>query len=217
MSTFHRARRGRAARAGFTLLELLAVVLIIAVLAAALVPSLLGASESVGISSTRTLIGQISSEIEAYEREMGAYPPSTFPGALDPKPSEMNMGAEMLIITLMPADGSFRASSSYEDQLGNTDGDTTKTPLARFKTGDAFELVDHWGNPIAYVHRRDYDSGCDYRSYSELEGDWVEQVVRGVQNPKTGDAYRPDSFQLLSAGPDGIFGSDDDVANFKAN
>lgn len=209
--------RGATPRAGFTLIEILAVVLIIAVLAAALVPSLLGASESVGISSTRTLIGQISSEIEAYENEAGDYPPSAFPGSLDPKPSETNMGAEMLLIALMPADGSYRAATSYEDHLGNTDGDATKTPLARFKTGDAFELHDHWGNPIAYFHRRDYESSCDYRAYVDLEGEWVEQSVRGVQNPKTGEPYRPDTFQLISAGPDGVFGSEDDVANFEAN
>ena len=209
-------RSNRAARAaGFTLIELLAVILIIAVLAAALVPSLLGASESVGASSTRTLITQISTEIEAYERENGDYPPSSFPKSLDPRPSALNEGAEMLVIALMPADGSYRASSSYEDQLVNSDGDATKASLTRFESPEVFELGDHWGNPIVYLHRSDYAEGAEYRSYSEAKGDVLEFTVRASINPKTGAPFRANSFQLISAGADGEFGTEDDIGNFK--
>lgn len=207
---------GRPRRGGFTLIELLAVLLIIAVIGAALVPSLLSSSEAVETSSTRTLIAQISAEIEAYERgPEGDYPPSTFPGDLDPKPTTVNMGAEMLVIALLPADGSYRASESYEDALTNTDADVLKTSLTRFSNPSAFEFSDAWGNPIAYLHRRDYAQGGEYLSYSYVEDAWVEQVVTGEINPQTGDPRRPQTFQLISAGADGVFGTDDDIGNFK--
>jgi len=206
---------GPSRRGGFTLIELLAVLLIIAVIGAALVPSLLSSSEAVETTSTRTLIAQLSSEIEAYERENGDYPPSTFPGDLDPRPTPVNMGAEMLVIALLPADGSYRASEAYEDALTNADQDVLKTSLTRFSNPSAFEFADAWDNPIAYLHRRDYAQGGEYLAYSYTEEAWVEQVVTGEINPKTGDPRRPDSFQLISAGADGVFGTDDDIGNFK--
>lgn len=206
---------GRSIRGGFTLIELLAVLLIIAVIGAALVPSLLSSSEAVETTSTRTLIAQISAEIEAYEREIGDYPPSTFPGDLDPRPTAVNMGAEMLVIALLPADGSYRASEAYEDALANSDQDVLKSSLTRFSDPSAFEFADAWDNPIAYLHRRDYVQGGEYLSYSYVEDAWVEQVVTGEVNPKTGDPRRPDSFQLISAGADGVFGTEDDIGNFR--
>lgn len=210
-----RIQRTAARRRGFTLIELLAVLLIIAVIGAALVPSLLSSSEAVETSSTRTLISQISAEVEAYERENGGYPPSTFPDDLDPKPTSVNMGAEMLVIALLPADGSYRASDSYEDSLEDTDQDVLKTSLTRFSDPSTFEFADAWGNPIAYLHRRDYALGGEYLTYSFVEDAWIEQVVKGEMNPKTGDPRRPDSFQLISAGADGVFGTDDDIGNFR--
>ena len=121
----------------------------------------------------------------------------------------------MLVIALMPRDGSYRASSSYEDQLVNTDGDATKTSLTRFSATEVFELGDHWGNPIAYLHRRSYSDGGEYRVFPADENDPLEQDVRGAVNRTTGDPYRPDAFQLISAGPDGEFGTEDDIGNFK--
>ena len=42
-----------------------------------------------------------------------------------------------------------------------------------------------------------------------------ETPVKARVSPKTGDPYRRQSFQLISAGPDGLFQTDDDIANFK--
>ena len=46
------------------------------------------------------------------------------------------------------------------------------------------------------------------------EDEWVEQRVTAWINTQTGDPYRPDTFQLISAGSDGIFGTEDDITNF---
>lgn len=201
-------------RAGFTLVELLAVILILSILLAVLVPNLFSSSEAVAASNTRAFLGQLSAEVDSFERESGDFPSSRFSKDLDPRPSETNMGIEMMIISLMPADGSYRANASYDDQLINTDGDDTKRSLTRFTNSEVFELKDAWDNPIAYLHRRDYERGGEYMAFVTDEDEWVEQRVTAWLNPTTGDPYRPDTFQLISAGSDGIYGTEDDITNF---
>ena len=205
----------RSSQAGFTLVEILAVIIIIAVLVAFLIPNLLAGKDVVDMGATRTFFEQLTTEVESYERENGQFPGSRFPKDMDPKPSVTNMGIEALVIALMPADGSYSAASALDDKLCNTDGDNTKRSLTRFTSADAFELKDRWDNPIVYLHRRDYEKGCAYLTYSEEEADFVETKVTAMINPATGDPYRLDSFQLISAGPDGDFGTDDDIGNFR--
>lgn len=202
-------------RAGFTLVELLAVMLILSILLGVLVPNLFSGGEAVGASSTRAFLSQLSAEIDAFENKTGDYPRSVFPKDLDPRPTTVNMGIEMLVISLMPADTSYRCATNYDDRLINTDGDDTKRSLTKFTSSEVFELKDHWDNPIAYLHRRSYAKGGDYMSYSADEDEWVQQRVSAAINPATGDPFRPDSFQLISAGSDGIFGTEDDIGNFR--
>ena len=202
------------ARAGFSLIELLAVVLIVGLLFAVLLPNLLSSKDAVNSKMTRTWLDQVSAEVSSYARAKGDFPPSTFPRKLDPKPSKTNMGVESLLIALMPADGSYLAGGDYDDRLGNTDGDDSKTPHTRFASSEVFELCDHWGNPIVYLHRRDYERGGTYVTYSEELAEWIEEKVVAAINPTTGSPYRQDTFQLISAGPDGQFGTADDIGNF---
>jgi len=59
---------------GFTLLEVLLVVGILALLAAFVVPSLMGTRTRAEIDITKGKIGAISSSIEIYRMHMGKYP-----------------------------------------------------------------------------------------------------------------------------------------------
>ncbi|MEZ6016817.1 MAG: prepilin-type N-terminal cleavage/methylation domain-containing protein [Planctomycetota bacterium] len=204
-----------AARAGFTLIEVLAVILIIAILSAFLVTRLTGAREAVETENTRGFIAQLAAAIEEYEGERNDYPRSTFPKDLDPRPTRTNMGAEMLVISLYPADGSWRGLELPDDRLVNTDEDDTKRSLTRFPSAEVFEFADDWGNPIAYLHRRDYEQAADYVTFDQKTGESVESPVMGIKNPVTGDFYNPGKFQLLSAGADGLFGTEDDIGNFR--
>ena len=80
--------RVRNKQTGFTLLEVMVVVVIIAIMAAAIGPSLLGNIEKASISRAGTDIKSISSMLELYKAENYAYP-STDQGleALVSKPS----------------------------------------------------------------------------------------------------------------------------------
>lgn len=200
-------------RAGFTLIELLAVMVILGTLTFFLVRGAMGAEDTVRVNSTRGYLQQLSALIDAHEVDAGDYPPSKFPRALDPKPSTFNEGAEMLVIALWPKSGE-RAGAPNEDRLINSDGDKTSQSHTMFSASTAFELADDWDNPIAYFHRRDYDEPCTYVTLDE-EGFEDEVRVHAMINPVTGDPYNKTSFQLLSAGPDGIFGTQDDLGNFK--
>lgn len=202
-------------RGGFTLIEVLAVVLIIAILSAFLVTRLGGAEEAVKASNTRGFIQQLGAAIEVYEGDHNDYPRSTFPSDLDPRPSRTNMGGEMLVIAFFPADGSWAGPSLPDDRLVNSDGDDTKRSLTKFPSSEVFEFADDWGNPIAYLHRRDYEDGADYVTVDQETGETVEGRVKGVKSTVTGDYYNSGKFQLLSAGEDGRFGTADDLGNFK--
>ncbi|AQQ09133.1 PilD-dependent protein PddA [Sedimentisphaera cyanobacteriorum] len=61
-------------RKGFTLIELLLAVVILAVLAAVVVPKFTGRSEEARISASKTDISNIELALDTYEIDMGDYP-----------------------------------------------------------------------------------------------------------------------------------------------
>ena len=201
-------------RAGFTLIEILAVLLILTILFTFLMRTGLSGAQAVEIGRTEAFLQEVAGMVDEYENDFGAYPPSTFPDDLDPKPSRTNEGIESLVIALWRDGRDWQAREIDEESLGNTDGDTTRKSLTTFSSAQAFEIVDIWGNPIAYIHRHDYGREFVYLTYDE-SGELVESRVKALVSSKTGDRYRKRSFQLISAGPDGVFGTMDDIANFE--
>ena len=200
--------------AGFTLIEILAVMMILAILGAFLLQTGRGSVQAVEIRTTQTFLAEVTALVDDYHNEHGAYPLSTFPTDLDKKPSKTNGGIEALVIQLWRSGADWQARELNEDHLDNLDGDSCGRNGTSFSSESAFEIVDVWGNPIAYIHRRDYDTEHTYIGYDE-ESNEVESRVKGLVSKKTGDPYRRGSFQLISAGPDGLFGTEDDIANFE--
>ncbi len=137
--TLFTRRRERTAigdRGGFTLIEVLLVVVIIGILVGVAMPRLSGRVLQSQISSARSSINNISTAIDLYEVDNGRYPESL--QALITRGSEANWNGPYLREARIPQ--------------------------------------DPWGNEFRYTRR---DNG----------------------------------FEIRSAGPDGQFGSDDDIWN----
>jgi len=63
-------------RTGFTLIEILIVVVILWILAAVIIPQFTNAADDASISSARTQLQTMRSQIELYRAQRGAYPTS---------------------------------------------------------------------------------------------------------------------------------------------
>ncbi len=132
----------RSLRSGFTLVEMLLVLVILAVLAAIVIPKMAGRSQQAKVTAAHTQIQAFKTALDAFEIDNGFYPAG-------------NSGLNALI---QPPANSPSWKGPYLD----------KVPL------------DPWGNQYMY-------------SYP------------GKINPS--------GFDILSMGPDGRVGGDDDITN----
>jgi prepilin-type N-terminal cleavage/methylation domain-containing protein len=205
--------RRSAARAGFTLLELMAVIVILGILIAVLVPHLGKAGEVAKEKMTSAFIAQLDAALSEYNNQFGDYPPSSFLEKWGAATNNTNMGAETLVLSLWSPD--WAGVSLSEDKLVNTDNDETKKPYAKFGKPALFELKDEWGNPIAYFHHRDYGRQDVYITKDPETGEMHETTVKASMSPVTKNYFNPMTYQLISAGVDGEFGTEDDIGNWK--
>jgi len=128
------SRRKRRSQAGFTLLEVLLVIGILALLAAFVVPSVLGTGEKAKRQLAQAAIGRsgpISSALRQYKWDIGTYP-ETSEGLL----------------------------ALYE-RPDSVDEESDKWTQAYIE-GSIEELVDPWGHPYHYrfpgdVNEKEYD------------------------------------------------------------
>jgi general secretion pathway protein G len=70
----NRTQSGRTAQRGFTLVEMLLVLVILATLAAIVLPKLMGRSEQARITATQTQISSFKTVLDAFEVDNGYYP-----------------------------------------------------------------------------------------------------------------------------------------------
>jgi prepilin-type N-terminal cleavage/methylation domain-containing protein len=203
----------RARQAGFTLIELLAVLMILAILIAILVTNLSGGREMVEAGVTKTNLKQIDTLIRELSDENGQYPRSVLPEELGAPPNGTNVGGECLYLALCAQGAPGYGVLDKDDLLCNSDDDSLTKRAKGFESQQLFELADGWGNPIAYIQAHDYDREFRYVCV-DPDGGQDEYTVRAAKNQKTGRYHEPNGFQLVSAGLDGKFGTEDDLTNF---
>lgn len=200
-------------RAGFTLIEVLAVIVIIGIMMIVLLPRLTGIQDRAHAKSTAVWIQSIAGAIGEHEGRFGDFPPSQFTEKWGAAPNLTNLGAETLVLSLWSTD--WNGVALAEDKFCNTDSDDAKKAFTRFPNNALQELKDDWDNPIAYFHRRDYGRADNYVVTNQDTGEIEELPVKAFMNPTTKTYSNSNTFQLISAGIDGKFGTKDDLTNFK--
>src|SRR5262249_33129043 len=112
-----------------------------------------------------------------------------------------------------------RAGDLLKDErenLINIDQDTSPRQLTDFPNRDLKEIPDAWGNPIAYIEKSDYSAkNRRYLTKVTASGEDRESVATAFKNKRTGEYFFPTAYQFISAGPDGEFGTDDDITTFQ--
>jgi prepilin-type N-terminal cleavage/methylation domain-containing protein len=202
-------------QAAFTLIELLAVIVILAILSYFLVTNLTSATKTSEAQRTHVVMETIQIALAEYSDDKGDLPHSNFTSEQGTPPNLTNLGSECLYLAICaekaPGDGKF------DKDLGNTDEDQTPKRFQGFETQTLFELCDVWGNPIAYFHHRDYDRTDVYVTLDGKTGERLDNNVHAYKNTKTNRYYEPNGCQMISAGIDGKFGTEDDITSFERN
>jgi prepilin-type N-terminal cleavage/methylation domain-containing protein len=202
---------------GFTLIELLAVLLILSILVYVLISNLRDAEGTAKIEIARQHLMQLEAAVKAYQSENGAAPPSSFLPGQEVGNDGTNVGIEALVVTLWSK--KYEAGGLLADQrdkLINSDNDNSSKQLTDFDKRDLLEIPDPWGNPVAYIEKSDYAlTNRRYLTFDAETGQQIESVPLAFKNAATGQYYAAMGFQLISAGPDGRFGTEDDITPFQ--
>lgn len=202
---------------GFTLIEILIVIVIIGILASLVLAGILGAMDSAKYSSTEALLGTLKGALENYRTRWGDYPPSTLTEFRVRLPNEINNGAEALTGCLSSTlRGGILYQPSDSERFSNVDGDSAPGNVCKWYFGDnqLREIVDFYGRPVLYLHHKDYAGGArTVRTYI-LQPTGKEVEYKPVKSEATKTFANPDTFQILSAGKDGVPGTPDDVVGW---
>ena len=214
---------------GFTLIEVLVVITIIAALMGLVIALVGPAKGQQKVLVTTQTIGAVSACLEQLRSPhyLGEYPSADMQelrgmngekvGVLVGTPNDLNQGIEAVYVALFLSSHNLNLADVDLDKiLQNTDGDEMAQNPTRSSGKELFEIVDDWGNPLAYFSAREMKKYEPFSKY-QLGADWGGEVVTAKPwvSEKTGLAENRDKFQLFSAGPDGLFNTPDDIKSWK--
>ena len=204
-----RPRRAR----GFTLIELLVVICIIAVLTGLVTVAVVAAMRTSKVSATQQFLNQIEAGLASYQVKWGDYPPTSIDDLGGRAPNDVNQGAESLVACLSSTKKGGPFFHPQEEHFANVDGDRESKNVTGWYFGDneLREYVDFFGNVILYIHGKDFArpkaGTMKYRFYKE----GTDVTVAAEMSPATKAYVNAGRFQLRSVGPDGLYGTPDDI------
>lgn len=226
---------------GFTLTEVLVVIGIIAVLAAVLVPTVMSTLRTARSAAVKAEIDLLNMAMVAYQAEYGVYPPCfdrffaeqpasykangeaamhikrLFPRCTNPA-NQLNAFDPLL--PLVPSNAlvawlaGFTQDSRSPLQPPNNRNKLFDFDRARItgaggyhpsrKPNSAYVYIDaaHYGPPANPTTYTDLTTGVQYKA----EVDPIDSINKTF--------FNPDTFQILCAGDDGEWGTEDDLSNF---
>ena len=210
---------------GFTLAELMVVIVIIGVLMALLLPAILRSREGTTATAVKTKMHTIGLAIDSFQRDFGYYPPTTLAFNPDPSTGGQFNGdsygdfgySEALVQCLCnrftkgagdaPGPGvSVRGTNRLIGNAPVTAGPylEVKPQDLADKDGDGFpELVDAWNNAFIFVPRDDYfHAAGSYRAGAQMWAD-VNKNNQYDGGDTLGNHYQRFTYQLISLGQDG--------------
>jgi prepilin-type N-terminal cleavage/methylation domain-containing protein len=226
-----------AGRRGFTLVELLVVIMVIASLAAIVTPAVMRAQSSARNAAIKAEIDMLHMAIMNYKNEYGSFPPSldavlagTSPaskhlGRLFPRCATVSNELQSSLPTGVVITGTNAVSfwlSGYTDNpaLPLTGG--TRKKLYDFdmsrvnQSTGAYFPSGKSASPYLYIDSTMYTS-VPYAGGSSASPGAFRVSFANDPTPfaNTAQAFaNPDTFQILCAGRDETFGTDDDISNF---
>ena len=205
---------------GFTLIEILVVIVIIGILASLALIGVTYAIKSSKVSNTQAMLSTIQGALDNYHTRWRDYPPSSVGDYRGVKvPNDTNSGVESLVASLSSKQkGGILYQPPTQEMYVNTDADElprnpTESYLADTGAYPLLEYSDFFGNPLVYLHHNDYAKApAALVTYLAAPGA-QEQTFKPCKGAGTSWAM-PDKFQLVSPGPDGILGTADDLRQF---
>lgn len=210
-------RRRNDADCGFTLVEILAVLAILGLVMSLAIFSFGKQTERANEVKTRTTMEEIATKITSWETRKGGPPPDSLARLKIKSDNDLNECAEALYAALHGKDYP-EGTNVTDEYIKNTDDDTTPTPYHRDAgVSKLLEVVDAWDNPIAYFPASSYSETrrANIRMGDPEDPNDPDQQVSPMKSSVTGGWANADTYQLISAGTDRRFGTEDDVTNFK--
>lgn len=223
-----RSARTGLQRFGFTLVELLTIIIILGILVAMVSPAVQHSLKQFKITQTEAIIEQLTMGVNLYRDDMDTLPPSDG-SYLTPSGTKMLSGAGggaglvQCLIGYKNDDG-MTGVGFRTVRAGKAHGPYVSQNMKY--AGDPPVFQDAFGNDILYYRfksaSKTYNSGDNVASDTTKVPDNLMSYVRNPHTNDTNHPYYREDYLILSPGPDREWAKPttstekvDDIANFK--